>query len=154
MRVHLNINEISKLRLNESRVELELAKAFLKSGLLKNAASKTIQAWRAYLSYLASVNSDLIKVGGFRRIRGNIKVNAGELIIVTMPIKLMMTIAEYLSCRDPELMELTALALLIHEYWCAGTCSDNTGRVIDDEVAKGAMAKLITRLEKRLAQAG
>ncbi|WP_291767300.1 PaREP1 family protein [Caldivirga sp. UBA161] len=152
MRVHLNISEISELRLNESRVELELAKAFLKSGLLRSAAFNIIQAWRAYLSYLAGINSDLIKVSGFKRIRGNIKVNASELIIATMPIKLMMTIAEHLRYRDPELMELTALVLLIHEYWCAGACKDSSSRVIDNEVAKGVMAKLITRLEKRLMQ--
>ncbi|MGC8569722.1 PaREP1 family protein [Caldivirga sp.] len=153
MRIHLNINEIGELRLSESRIELELAKVFLRSGLLRNAAFKTVQAWQAYLSYLASVNSDLIKVSGFRRIRGNVKVSASELIIVTMPVKLMMTIAEHLRYRDPELMELTALALLIHEYWCAGACRDSTSRVIDNETAKGIMSKLLIRLEKRLIQA-
>ncbi|ABW02514.1 PaREP1 family protein [Caldivirga maquilingensis] len=152
MRVHLNINEISELRLNESRIELELAKVFLRSGLLRSAAFNTIQAWRAYLSYLASINSDLIKVRGFKRIRGNIEVNTSELIIATMPIKLMMTITEHLRNRDPELMELTALVLLIREYLCAGACRDSTSRVIDDEAAKGIMAKLITKLEKRLMQ--
>jgi Archaeal PaREP1/PaREP8 family. len=57
MRIHLDVNEIGEAKLIECKAELELAKILLKSGLLRGAAVKVIQAWRAYLSYIASLNA-------------------------------------------------------------------------------------------------
>jgi len=150
MRIHLDVNEIGEAKLIECKAELELAKIFLKSGLLRGAAVKVIQAWRAYLSYIASLNANLIRINGVRRVSESIEVDASEFIIATMPIKLMMRVSEMLRSVDPELMELTALALLTYEYWCANSCSNSTGRVIDDELAKGIIAKLLSRIERKI----
>ena len=69
-----------------------------------------------------------------------------------VPTAIMAEIAERLKEREPDVVELTALALLIHEYQYNGP--DPSGvlsKISSDDVARGLIERLITQLEKKLA---
>ncbi|WP_243668918.1 PaREP1 family protein [Vulcanisaeta sp. JCM 16161] len=72
--IKLNLDEIGRARIKEAEAELELAEKFLNDGLLRNAAGKAFQAWKAYLSYLAIKNRDLFNFTGYKRVGRDIKV--------------------------------------------------------------------------------
>lgn len=149
MHPRLNINEIGAERLDECIAELRLAKTFLKSGLLRSAMVKAVQSWRAYLSYMAAANSDLIDVRGVKRV-GGVSIRAGELAIATMPIRLMMNISNALKDKDPELVELTELALVIYEYCCTKQHPGGLDKITDEAIIRGITAKLISKIERKI----
>ncbi|WP_243666505.1 PaREP1 family protein [Vulcanisaeta sp. JCM 16159] len=97
----LDLNEISKARAKEVVVEVELAEEFLKRGLYRNAAGKAFQAWKAYLSYLASGSRDLLinVFKGRKRLRSGKVVDYVDLVIAVMPMALMKAVAQSLAIR-------------------------------------------------------
>jgi len=152
--IRIPLEEVAKARLRESKAELELARKFLEAGLLRNAAGKAFQAWKAYMSHLAIRNQDLFRIRGVKTVRKGVKVLRREWVLALAPTTMLMQMAEVLRAVEPDVVELTALALIIHEYQYNGP--DPAGvvsRVPSDEVAKGLIERLITQLEKKLAEA-
>ncbi|GAB6946365.1 hypothetical protein JCM16161A_04950 [Vulcanisaeta sp. JCM 16161] len=137
----LDLNEISKARAKEVVVEVELAEEFLKRGLYRNAAGKAFQAWKAYLSYLASGSRDLLinVFKGRKRLRSGKVVDYVDLVIAVMPMVLMKAVAQSLAIRHGEnIPYYTELAIDLHEYQYNGP--DSLGmlsRYVNDEMARG-----------------
>ncbi|WP_237179406.1 PaREP1 family protein [Pyrobaculum ferrireducens] len=150
--LRIPLEDVAKARLMESRAEVELARKFLHAGLLRNAAGKAFQAWKAYLSYLAIKHQDLFQLEGVKILRRGIGVLRKELVLALAPTTMMTQLAEKLGAREPEVVELTALALLIHEYQHNGP--DPSGvlsKIPSDDAARGLIERLVAQLERRLA---
>jgi len=57
-----DLNAYKKIRLEEAKFEATLAEKFLDEGLIRNAAGKAFQAWKALIaSMLVDKRSDIIK---------------------------------------------------------------------------------------------
>ncbi len=53
-----DLKEYRRIRIEEARSELDIAKKFLKEGLTRNAAGKVFQAWKALVAALATDKRD------------------------------------------------------------------------------------------------
>ncbi|ADN50952.1 PaREP1 family protein [Vulcanisaeta distributa] len=152
--IKLNLDEIGKSRLMEAQVELELAEKFLNDGLLRNAAGKAFQAWKSYLSYLAIKSRHLFNFTGYKRVSRSVKVSRNDWILAIMPTNMLMEIASKLAEKNADIVELTSLALVIHEYQYNGP--DPTGivsKLPSDEAARQVLAKFIARAKELIKQA-
>ncbi len=152
MRIHPDLTKLKDARLDEARAGLEASKILLNSGLLKASAFEIVKAWRAYLSFMAIENRDLVKarIRGFSNVNGYIKVPRVDLLIASMPINMMIAVANILSQVDPGLVEVSAMVPLARNYYCSGKCSSCRGTIPDDSSVKVILVKLITELERRL----
>ena len=148
----LNVGRLSEERLGEAERELEVAEAFLADGLLRNAAGKAFQAWKSLLSHLALRNLALLeeRYRGYKRV-GNAAVPLYEWIAATAPTSRLMEIAVLLEKVVPNAVELTALALQLHEYQYNGPDPEGVrSEVPDDETAARLIATFIARLKALL----
>lgn len=109
------LEDVAKARLMESRAEVELAKKFLHAGLLRNAAGKAFQAWKAHLSYLAMRHQDLFQLDGVKILRRGLGVLRKEWVLALAPAAMLTQLAEKLG-EGAGGCGAHALALLIHEY--------------------------------------
>ena len=151
--LRIELGRVAEARLLESKAELEVARRFLEADLLRNAAGKAFQAWKAYLSYLAIKNQDLFQIEGIKMLKSGVGVLRKEWVLAVVPTTMLIQIAERLMGRDPNVAELTALALILHEYQYNGP--DPAGvlsKIPSDEVARGLITRLLTELERRLAE--
>jgi hypothetical protein len=145
----LNVERLSEERLGEAERELEVAEAFLADGLLRNAAGKAFQAWKSLLSHLALRNLALLeeRYKGYKRL-GNAAVPLYEWIAATAPTSRLMEIAALLEKAVPNVVELTALALQLHEYQYNGPDPEGVrSKIPDDETAARLIATFIARLK-------
>ena len=148
----LNVGRLSEERLEEAEGELEVAEAFLADGLLRNAAGKAFQAWKSLLSHLALRNLALLeeRYRGYKRV-GNAAVPLCEWIAATAPTSRLMEIAALLEKAAPNAVELTALALQLHEYQYNGPDPEGVrSKIPDDETAARLIATFIARLKALL----
>jgi len=145
----LNVGRLSEERLGEAEGELEVAEAFLADGLLRNAVGKAFQAWKSFLSHLALRNLALLeeRYRGYKRV-GNAAVPLYEWIAATAPTSRLMEIAVLLEKAVPNTVELTALALQLHEYQYNGPDLEGVrSKIPDDETAARLIAMFIARLK-------
>lgn len=148
----LNVGRLSEERLGEAEGELEVAEAFLADGLLRNAAGKAFQAWKSFLSHLALRNLALLeeRYRGYKRV-GNAAVPLYEWIAATAPTSRLMEIAVLLDKAVPNAVELTALALQLHEYQYNSPDPEGVrSKIPDDETAARLIATFIARLKALL----
>ena len=89
----------AKARIQEALYGFELAEKFLEAGLVRNAAGKAFQGWKAALAAAAALRRELL-LGEFRgaaRTRDGKLVDRADLVIALMPTSLMERVARVLS---------------------------------------------------------
>ncbi len=71
-----DLNKYKEVRLREAMYETELAESFLNQGLIRNAAGKAFQAWKALVAaYAVDKISELRKLlPGTKRLGGGFRV--------------------------------------------------------------------------------
>ncbi|MEM1615734.1 MAG: hypothetical protein QW452_07205 [Pyrobaculum sp.] len=98
---------------------------------------------------MAIKNLDLLQFSGCKVLRRGLGVLKKER--AAAPTSMLMKIAYVLSVGEPDVVELTALALAVHEYQHNGPdLSGAVSRVPDDETARGLSELLLRRVEERL----
>jgi hypothetical protein len=104
-----------KVRLEEARVEAELARKFLEQGLTRNAASKVFQACKALVAALAvDKMGELEKMySGVVKIRGGRRVKRSEWVIAIMPTNHLKEVAMMISDK---VNYMASIAILLHQY--------------------------------------
>ncbi|MGB9705880.1 MAG: PaREP1 family protein [Pyrobaculum sp.] len=141
-------------RMREAEIECRLALEFLSGGLVRNAAGKAFQCWKAYLAALAVEGRDMLKA----RFPGVVRLRRGEaveevedvdVVIAVMPTTRMAEVAALLSRRfGEEVLKNTFLALELHRYQYNGPDPEAViSNVPDDSTA----ARLICILTRDLA---
>ncbi|MCG2862813.1 MAG: PaREP1 family protein [Vulcanisaeta sp.] len=127
--------------------ELDVAEVFLREGLIRNASGKAVQAWKSAMSYLALNNLELLrgKYTGYKRV-GRYSIPLHEWIAVVMPTNRMTEVSTLIANKVPEVIELTTLALQLHEYQYNGPDPEGIrSKVPNDETAKRLVEALIAR---------
>ncbi|GAA5418463.1 hypothetical protein Stok01_00405 [Sulfurisphaera tokodaii] len=146
-----DLQAYKKTRLLEAKYEAEIARKFLDEGLIRNAAGKTYQAWKALVAGIAVDHRDKLK-GLFT---GKIKIKGGKMIekvdwvIAIMPSTALKIVSQVIG---GEISLYTNLALLIHQYQYNGP--DKEGIVspyTNDEIAKNDIILLLNEIEKILS---
>ncbi|WP_054842961.1 PaREP1 family protein [Vulcanisaeta distributa] len=148
--------EYKRIRIDEAKIELELAKRFLSEGLIRNAAGKAFQAWKALVAALAVDKRDeLSKVfSGKVRLRGGKRerVDRVDWVIAVMPTSYLKDVAMIIGGRVDL---LTDKALWIDQYQYNGPDPE---RVLspykDDETARKDIETLIKEAEEILRSMG
>jgi hypothetical protein len=83
----------------EAKYEAELALKFLEEGLLRNAAGKAFQAWKALLAALAVEHRDKLaeRFKGVRTTRDGRRVHLADFVVAFMPTGYMLAVAKDLE---------------------------------------------------------
>jgi len=97
-----DLEKYRELRLREALAEAQLGLEFLEGGLVRNAAGKALQAWKAYLAYLAAGRREELRdvLSGSRRARVGgeaAEVEEVDLVTALMPTGRMLQIAASLA---------------------------------------------------------
>jgi hypothetical protein len=109
-----NLEAYKKIRLEETRFEVEIAEKFLQEGLVRNAAGKVFQAWKSLMAALLTDKRDvLVKKYPKKKSLGRRKIEFADWIIAEVPTSYMEELSLILG---KELNLLTEKALSIHEY--------------------------------------
>ena len=151
----LDVGALARGRLGEAVAELGVAEAFLGQGLLRNAAGKAFQAWKAFISYIALRNVELLR----EKYRGNKRVGSAlvpmhEWVAAVAPTSRLMELSIELEKVIPGITELTAIALELHEYQYNGPDPEGIrSKVPNDEVATALIRKLIERARELMKEA-
>lgn len=150
----INPKEYREVRLMEARYEAQLARKFMEQGLLRNAAGKAFQAWKAYLAALASehINELARYFPGRRRLRSGRVVNYVELIVALMPTAKMSNVAQVLDrLLGGGIEALTDIAIKLHEYQYNDIDpSGEVGRYSSEEFVKMDLEKLLNALDEHI----
>ncbi|BDC17630.1 PaREP1 family protein [Acidianus sp. HS-5] len=139
-----------KTRLEEAMFEVKIAEEFVKEGLLRNAAGKAFQAWKALLgAMLVDKRSDLLKkYPSKKRLKGKKVVDFADWLIAIVPSSYMEELSLLLG-KDINL--ITKLALAVHDYQYNGPDRDTVlSPFRTDEIAKENILLLIEEIKSRL----
>ncbi|MFB6491076.1 MAG: PaREP1 family protein [Thermoproteus sp. AZ2] len=153
----LDLDGYIKVRLLEAKYEAELAAKFLEQGLVRNAAGKAYQAWKAVLGALAARSRDRLEglYPGIRRI-GERAVPRVDWIIAIMPSSKMREAAQALrESYGHEVMYYALLALDLHGYQYNGPDREGVfSRFPSDEQAAKDVEELLKGVAKFREVAG
>ncbi|MEM1596907.1 MAG: PaREP1 family protein [Pyrobaculum sp.] len=111
-----------RAREREALVEARLALEFLGDGLIRNAAGKAFQAWKAHLATPAAKHKERLarEYPGSRRIRAGedeVVVKEVDLVIALMPTTQMVKAAKALAeAEGGDVFKYTMLAMQLHRY--------------------------------------
>lgn len=151
----LDLAGYKRVRLEEARAEAELARKFLEQGLLRNAAGKAFQAWKALVAALATERrEELAKLyPGKVRLRGRrARVDRVDWIIAVMPTTYLKEVAMAIGGRVDA---LTDKALWIHQYQYNGPDPEGVlSPYRSDETAKRDIETLLRGIEEILSSLG
>ena len=145
-----DLEKYREARLREAQVEINLALEFLEEGLIRNAAGKAFQAWKAYLAARLAEKREALKelYPGSRRIRvgdEEVEVEDVDVVIALVPTTHMIKLSAIVG---GDAVEFTSLALDLHRYQYNGPDPEGFfSDVPDDRTA----ALLICRMASRLA---
>jgi len=136
--------EYVSARLLEALVEARLALRFLREGLVRNAAGKAFQAWRALMAALLRLElSRLVRVAGL-----------AEGAVPRVPTSRLVTLSKLLSdAGHAGLLQATALALALHDYQYNGPDPDMAlSKFRNREKAAAAVLELVKEVVRRVEQ--
>jgi len=104
-----------KIRLLEVKYESELARRFLEEGLIRNAAGKAYQAWKALVAASAAENRDKLKdlFKGVVKVRGGKVIEKVDWVIAIMPSSALKRVSQLIG---GDIGVYTNLAILLHQY--------------------------------------
>ncbi|ADY01665.1 PaREP1 domain containing protein [Vulcanisaeta moutnovskia 768-28] len=145
------IEDYVSARLLEALIEARLALDFLSRGLVRNAAGKAFQAWRAFLAALLRLELDklmqVVKTDEERRW-------LMERAVPRVPTSRMMGLSKMLSdVGYAGLLPDTALALSLHDYQYNGPDPDMAlSKFRDREEASIAVIELVNELVRRVEE--
>ncbi|WP_373467911.1 PaREP1 family protein [Acidianus infernus] len=141
-----DLNGYKKTRLEEAEFEANIAEEFLKEGLLRNAAGKAFQAWKALIAAMLTEKRDelLKKYPGKKRL----SVEFADWLIAIVPTSYMEELSLFLG---KEVNLVTKLALAIHDYQYNGADKETVlSPFRSDEIAKENIQILISEIRSRL----
>jgi len=152
-----DIESYRQARLREALVEARLSLEFLEDGLVRNAAGKAFQAWKAYLGALAAEHRDKLKpiYPGSRKIRaGEEEVEDVDVVIALAPTSVMFKIAaELAKFAGVEVVKNTAIALQLHRYQYNGPDPEGLLTDIpDDKTAAHLICALLQPFSEHLGE--
>jgi hypothetical protein len=139
-----------RTRIEEAAYESKIAEEFVKEGLLRNAAGKAFQAWKALLgAMLVDKREELLrKYPGKKKLRGRKVVEFADWLIAVIPTSYMEELSLLLG-KDINLV--TKLVLAVHEYQYNGTDKDTIlSPFRTDEIAKENILNLLDEIKSRL----
>ena len=141
-----------RARLLEASYEAELAARFLEEGLIRNAAGKAYQAWKALLAALAArARDELAKVyTDMKRLRSGVRISEVDWVIAFMPSSRVRLVAQVLARMfGPDVLMYTDIALNLHEYQYNGPDREGVfSRYPSDEYAKEDIERLLKGVEE------
>jgi len=149
-----DLESYRRTRLLEARYELELAKRFLSDNLVKNAAGKAFQAWKALVAaLLVDKLNELEKMfPGYVKLRNGRRVRKAHWILAIVPTTRLKQLA---SILDRETYLYTEVALSLHEYQYNGPDREGVlSRYLSDELAKRDIEMLIEVISRKLEALG
>ncbi len=144
-----DLSRYREARLREAAVEARLALEFLADGLVRNAAGKAFQAWKAYLGALLAERREELKgeYPGARRIRvgeEEVMVEEVDIVISLVPTSAMTRLAALVG---GDAVEFTYLALQLHRYQYNGPDPEGyLTDIPDDRTAAISICRLLGRL--------
>ena len=145
-----NLEGYKETKLLEAKYELELAKKFLSENLIRNAAEKIFQAWKALVAALLVDKIDELEklYPGYVRLRNGRRVKKAYWILAIVPTTRLKQLA---SILDKEIYIYTEIVLSLREYRYNGPDREGIlSRYVSDELAKKDIIILIEELSKRL----
>jgi len=141
-----------EVRLKEALYEAELAERFLEEGLVRNAAGKAFQAWKALVAAYAVDRLEELKKAfpGRKKPRGmRGRVEKALWVLATMPTPALKQVAQIVG---GDIDVYTDKALWIHEYQYNGPDPQAIlSPYPDDETAARDIKRLVEKV-KELAE--
>ncbi|ADY02203.1 PaREP1 domain containing protein [Vulcanisaeta moutnovskia 768-28] len=117
MKPWIDLARYREVRLSEALSEVELANKFLELNLVRNAAGKVFQAWKALLGALAvDVRDELARVFNRDIELEDRVIKEVDYVIALIPTTRMREIARIIETRYPGTYSNTLLALELHRY--------------------------------------
>jgi len=139
-------------RIREALYKAELAREFLKNRLVRNAAGKAYQAWKAVVAALAAERREMLArlYKGVRRLRDGKRVSEADWVIAFMPSTRLREVAKALSeVYGDEVYYVTEVALSLHEYQYNGPDREGVfSRYRTDEHAAKDIEHVLTVVKK------
>ncbi|MEL9990075.1 MAG: PaREP1 family protein [Thermoproteus sp.] len=151
----IDLARYREVRLREALYEAELAERFLEEGLVRNAAGKAFQAWKALVAaYAVDKIEDLRKAyPGVKRLRGGRRaVEKAVWVVAVMPTTQLKRVAQIVG---GEVDAYTDKALHVHEYQYNGPDPQGVLSIYpDDESAAKDIKALAQKARELAARAG
>ncbi|AAL63169.1 PaREP1 family protein [Pyrobaculum aerophilum] len=141
-----DLRRYKEVRLREAVYEAEISEEFLEEGLVRNAAGKAFQSWKAVVAAHSVDKLEELKKAfpGRKRLRGSRRVVEKAMwVIAIMPTSALKKVAQIIG---GEVDLYTNLALLLHEYQYNGPDPEGILSIYpDDDSAAKDVRKLIEK---------
>ncbi|MCI2415009.1 MAG: PaREP1 family protein [Candidatus Aramenus sp.] len=144
-----DLKSYKQIRLEEAKFEANLAQKFLEEGLVRNAAGKAFQAWKALIgAMLVDKREELIKkYPGRKKIKGGKAVEKADWLIAIVPTSYLEELSLLIG-KDAAM--ITAIALQVHDYQYNGPDKEGVLSAFrSDEVATEHIRILIEEILRR-----
>ena len=150
----VDLQAYKRTRLLEAKYEAEIAGEFLREGLIRNAAGKAFQAWKALVAALAVDHRDKLRAAfpGNVKLKGGKVVERADWLIAVMPSTRLREVAQLIG---GEIAGFTSIALDLHQYQYNGPDRELlTSSYRTDEEARRDVELLLEEIDKVLKREG